>query len=78
MPRDLRAIAKALGVKYLVEGSVHRDANRLRVNAQLIDATTGARRWADHYDRNVADLFGITEELASAIAHQTSCPDHAL
>lgn len=70
MPRDLRAIAETLGVKYLVEGSVHRDANTLRVNAQLIDATTGARRWADHYDRNVADLFGITEELASAIAHR--------
>jgi serine/threonine protein kinase/Flp pilus assembly protein TadD len=70
MPRDRRAIANTLGVKYLVEGSVHRDANRLRVTAQLIDAMTGARRWSDHYDRNVADLFGITEQLASAIAHQ--------
>ena len=42
----------------------------LRVNAQLIDATTGARRWAEHYDREVADFFGINSELASAIAHQ--------
>lgn len=68
--RDLRAIAQALGVKYVVEGSVHRDANRLRVNAQLIDATTGARRWADHYDREFTDLFGITQGLASAIAYR--------
>ena len=70
LPRDLRAIAQTLSVKYLVEGSVHRDVNRLRVNAQLVDATTGARRWADHYDRKVGDLFGIAEELASAIAHR--------
>ncbi len=69
-PRDLAAIARTLGVKYLVEGGVQRDAKRIRVNAQLIDATTGARRWAEHYDRDLEDFFGINSELAGAIAHQ--------
>jgi len=70
VPRDLSAIARALGVKYLVEGRVSRDAKRVRVNAHLIDATTGARRWAEHYDRDAKNVFGINSELARAIAHQ--------
>ena len=70
IPRDLPAIARALGVKYLVEGSMSRDAKRVRVNAQLVDATTGARRWAEHYDRNAKNLFDINTELTRAIAHQ--------
>ena len=49
---------------------MQRDAKRIRVNAQLIDATTGARRWAEHYDRDLANVFGINSELAGAIAHQ--------
>ena len=70
LPRDLAAIARVLGVKYLVEGDVQRDAKRIRVNAQLIDATTGARRWAEHYDRDLENFFAINGEVAGAIAHQ--------
>ena len=69
-PRNLATIARALGVKYLVEGGVQRDAKRIRVNAQLIDATTGARRWSEHYDRELASVFEINSELAGAIAYQ--------
>jgi len=68
--RNLQEIAKALGVRYLVEGSVRRDANRVRVNAELIDARLGARCWDEHYDRDLTDFFGIQGELARAIAHQ--------
>ncbi len=70
LPRDLAAIARTLGVKYLVEGGVQRDAKRIRVTAQLIDATTGARRWSEHYDRDLASVFDINSELAGAIAYQ--------
>jgi serine/threonine protein kinase len=69
LPRDLAAIAHALGVKYLVEGEGRREQNRIRVNVQLIDATTGARRWAEHYDRDLKDFFTIKGEVAQAIAH---------
>jgi TolB-like protein/tRNA A-37 threonylcarbamoyl transferase component Bud32 len=70
LPRDLATIQRELGVKYLVEGSVLRAADRVRVNAELIDATTGAHRWAEHYDRDTANFFGIGGELTGAIAYQ--------
>jgi len=69
LPRDLEAIARSLGVKYLVEGEGRREQDRIRVNVQLIDATTGARRWAEHYDRDLKDFFTIKGEVAQAIAH---------
>jgi TolB-like protein/Tfp pilus assembly protein PilF len=68
--RDLREIAQQLGVAHLLEGSVQRSANKIRVNAQLIDARTGAHVWAETYDRNLADVFAIQSEIAKAIADQ--------
>ncbi len=68
--RNLREIATALGVAHVVEGSVQRSGNRVRVNAQLIDARTDTHVWAEHYDRELADVFGIQSELAQAIADQ--------
>jgi TolB-like protein/Tfp pilus assembly protein PilF len=68
--RNLREIGKALGVSHLLEGSVQRAANRVRVNAQLIDARTDAHLWAQTYDRDLADVFAIQSEIAKAIADQ--------
>ncbi len=64
---DVRTIAKELGVRYVVEGSIRRAANRIRVTAQLIDALTGAQLWAEKYDRALEDLFAVQEELTQAI-----------
>jgi serine/threonine protein kinase/TolB-like protein len=66
--RDLREIGRALGVNHILEGSVQRSADRLRVNAQLIDARNEREVWAEHYDRTVDDLFAIQAELADKIA----------
>ncbi|HEY0368292.1 MAG TPA: adenylate/guanylate cyclase domain-containing protein [Chthoniobacterales bacterium] len=68
--RDLRQIGEELGVANLLEGSVQRAANKVRVNAQLIDARTDAHLWAQTYDRDLADVFAIQSEIASAIADQ--------
>ena len=68
--RNLREIAKALGVSHVVEGSVQRAGGRVRVSAQLIDARTDAHLWAEQYDRDVADVFAIQSEIALAIANQ--------
>ena len=69
-PRNLREISQQLGVAHLLEGSVQRAANRVRVNAQLIDARTNAHLWAQTYDRDLADVFAIQSEIAKAIAEQ--------
>jgi TolB-like protein/class 3 adenylate cyclase len=68
--RNLREIAKALGVAHVVEGSVQRVGGKVRVNAQLIDARNDAHVWADHYDRDLADVFAIQSEIAQQIAGQ--------
>jgi serine/threonine protein kinase/Tfp pilus assembly protein PilF len=68
--RNLREIGQALGVAHVVEGSVQRVANRVRVTAQLIDVRTDAHLWAETYDRDVADVFAIQTEIAQAIASQ--------
>ena len=68
--RNLREIGEQLGVAHLVEGSVQRAANKIRVNAQLIDARTDAHLWAQTYDRDLADVFAIQSEIATAIADQ--------
>jgi tetratricopeptide (TPR) repeat protein len=70
LERNLREIAKALGVSHVVEGSVQRAAGRVRVNVQLIDARTDTHLWAEHYDRDVADIFAIQSEIAEQIADQ--------
>jgi TolB-like protein len=68
--RNLREIARALGVAHILEGSVQRAANRVRVNAQLIDARNDAHMWAETYDRELADVFDIQSEIAKKIADQ--------
>jgi TolB-like protein/Tfp pilus assembly protein PilF len=70
MPRNLREIGQQLGVTYVLEGSVQRASNRLRIAAQLIDARTDSQIWAETYDRTAADLFAIQSELAESIVAQ--------
>ncbi len=70
LERNLREIAKALGVSYVVEGSVQRAGERVRVSAQLIDARSDTHLWAEHYDRDVADVFAVQTEIAQQIADQ--------
>ena len=68
--RNLREIAGDLGVAHVLEGSVQRAGSRVRVTAQLIDARTDTHLWADHYDRDVADIFAIESEVAGKIVAQ--------
>jgi TolB-like protein/Flp pilus assembly protein TadD len=68
--RNLREIAQQLGVAHILEGSVQRAGNRVRVSAQLIDARTDTHLWADRYDRDLADVFAIENELAEQIVSQ--------
>src|SRR5437660_4042914 len=69
-PRNLREIGQQLGVAHVVEGSVQRAANKVRVNAQLVDARNDAHLWAQTYDRDLADVFAIQSEIAKSIADQ--------
>ena len=68
--RNLREIGRELGVAHVVEGSVQRVANRVRVNAQLIDARTDTHLWGETYDRDLSDVFAIQDEIAEQIASQ--------
>jgi len=68
--RNLREIGRQLGVAYIMEGSVQRARDRLRINAQLIDARTDGHVWAETYDRTASDLFAIQSELAESIVAQ--------
>jgi TolB-like protein/Tfp pilus assembly protein PilF len=70
LPRNLREIGKQLGVTHILEGSVQRAGDRLRIAAQLIDARTDSQVWAETYDRTAADLFAIQSELAESIVAQ--------
>jgi eukaryotic-like serine/threonine-protein kinase len=64
---DIRKIAAVLGVRAVLEGSVRRAANRIRVTAQLINADDGYQLWSERYDRELADIFAIQDEIAAAI-----------
>src|SRR5262252_2757285 len=65
---DVGKVGRELGVRYVLEGSVRRAANRLRISAQLIEAATGHHLWADRYDRELADVFALQDEIARSIA----------
>ena len=67
---DAKEIGKELGVRYVLEGSVQRDQNQVRVNAQLIDATTGGHLWAERFDKPLADLFSLQDEIVDSLASQ--------
>ena len=66
---DAKEIGKELGVRYVLEGSVQRDQNRVRVNAQLVDAESGAHLWADRFEEDVADLFKLQDEVVARLAN---------
>jgi TolB-like protein/class 3 adenylate cyclase/Tfp pilus assembly protein PilF len=66
---DAKAIGKELGVRYVLEGSVQRDGNRVRVNAQLVDAETGAHLWADRFEEDLADLFKLQDEVVARLGN---------
>jgi TolB-like protein len=68
-PTNLRQIGQELGVRYVLEGSVQRSGNRLRVNVQVVDAKIGAHLWADRFDNTVADLFDMQDEIVSRLAN---------
>jgi adenylate cyclase len=65
---DVKQVARELGVRYVLEGSVRRGGNRVRVTAQLIDAETGNHLWAQRYDRDLADVFAVQDEITEAVA----------
>jgi TolB-like protein/class 3 adenylate cyclase/cytochrome c-type biogenesis protein CcmH/NrfG len=67
-PVDTKQIGRELGVRYVLEGSVRRSGNQVRVNAQLIDAERDAHLWADRFDGDTADLFALQDEITSRIA----------
>jgi tetratricopeptide (TPR) repeat protein len=66
---DAKEIGKELGVRYVLEGSVQRDGTRVRVNAQLIDAQTGAHLWADRFEEDVSDLFKLQDQVVARLAN---------
>ena len=66
---DLKQIGRELNVRYVLEGSVQRAGNRMRVNAQLIEAETGAHLWAERFDKPLADLFDMQDEIVSRLAN---------
>ncbi|HEY4282424.1 MAG TPA: tetratricopeptide repeat protein, partial [Chthoniobacterales bacterium] len=68
VPSDLREIAKQLGVMNILEGSVHKSNDQVRINVQLINAITDAHLWAESYDRRLTDLFTVESEVAKTIA----------
>jgi TolB-like protein/class 3 adenylate cyclase len=67
-PFDVKRIGRELGVRYVLEGSVQRGGNRMRVNVQLIDAESGAHLWAERFDKPVADLFDMQDEIVARLA----------
>ena len=64
---DLREMGRALGVAHIVEGSVRRSGDRVRVSGQLIEAATGRRLWAETYDRELGDIFAVQDEITNLI-----------
>jgi TolB-like protein/DNA-binding winged helix-turn-helix (wHTH) protein len=77
---DVRQVARELGVRYVLEGSVRKSGNRVRVSGQLIYAATGNHVWAEHYDRELADIFAvqdeITERVVAAIEPELYAAEH--
>src|SRR5881392_2360226 len=64
---DVKRVARELGVRYVLEGSVRKGGNRVRITAQLIDAATGNHIWAERYDRELADIFAVQDEITERV-----------
>ena len=71
-PLDVKKIGRELNVRYVLEGSVQRGGNRMRVNAQLVDAETGNHFWAERFDKPLADLFDMQDEIVARLAGMLS------
>jgi TolB-like protein/Tfp pilus assembly protein PilF len=67
---DAKEIGKELGVRYVLEGSVQRDQNQVRVNAQLVDTESGGHLWAERFDKPLADLFSMQDDIVASLASQ--------
>jgi adenylate cyclase len=67
-PAAIRDVGRELGVRYVLEGSVRKARNRVRVTAQLIEATTGGHVWAERYDRELADIFAVQDEITTSVS----------
>src|SRR5678816_2627460 len=67
---DAKKLGRELNVRYVLEGSVQRGGNRLRINVQLIDAETGNHLWAERFDKPLADLFDMQDEIVARLANQ--------
>jgi adenylate cyclase len=65
---DVKQVARELGVRYVLEGSVRKGGNRIRITGQLIDAVTGAHLWAERYDRDLSNIFALQDEIAASVA----------
>ena len=63
----MKQIGRELGVRYVVEGSVRKSGNRVRITAQLIEAETGAHIWAERYERDLSDIFALQDEITERI-----------
>src|SRR5205814_8170367 len=64
---DMKQVARELGVGYVLEGSVRKGGNRLRITAQLVEAETGNHLWAERYDRDVSDIFAVQDEITERV-----------
>ena len=64
---DVREVGRQLGVHYVLEGSIRRDSDRVRITAQLVDAATGSHHWAERYDRQLKDVFAVQDDVVRAI-----------
>jgi adenylate cyclase len=64
---DVKQVGRELGVRYVLEGSLRKAANRIRVTAQLVEAETGNHVWAEHYDRDLTDIFAVQDEISGAV-----------
>src|SRR5215475_13783913 len=65
---DIKQIGRELGVRYVLEGSVRKSANRVRITGQLVEAATGAHLWAERYDRDLTDIFAVQDEITESVA----------
>ena len=75
---DVPDVARELGVRYVLEGSVRRAGERVRINAQLIDGTTGGHVWAERYDRDYADIFAVQDQVIEEIVERLVGPAHRI
>src|SRR5207253_3411870 len=64
---DVKEVGRELGVRYVLEGSVRRGGNRLRITAQLVEAASGNHVWAERYDRDLADIFAVQDEITERV-----------